>query len=195
MSRAPARRAGALRVARRDGHSRPAVQAHRAAHRRGARARCGRLFSLTVEQLVSLERFAEKSAEQLVAAIEESKQRPLSRLLNGLGIRHVGEGAAAAPRAPLRQPRRAHGGHGEEIVESVRGIGDIIARSVVEYFAEPNTRKLMEKLRKARAHTYASQRQKRPGVPSQGRRSSLPVRSRPCRGRPPRSWWRRTAAM
>jgi len=52
------------------------------------------LYSLTVEQLVSLERFAEKSAEQLVAAIEQSKKRPLSRLLNGLGIRHVGEGAA-----------------------------------------------------------------------------------------------------
>ncbi|HSU92422.1 MAG TPA: NAD-dependent DNA ligase LigA, partial [Gemmatimonadaceae bacterium] len=106
------------------------------------------LYLLTVEQLVSLERFAEKSAEQLVAALEESKKRPLSRLLNGLGIRHVGEGAA--------QLLARHFGNldalmaaTEEEVESVRGIGGIIARSVVEYFSEPNTRKLMERLRKA----------------------------------------------
>ena len=69
------------------------------------------LYALTVEQLVALERFAEKSAEQLVAAIEASKKQPLSRLLFGLGIRHVGEGRGAAPRAALRKPGRAHGGH------------------------------------------------------------------------------------
>ena len=106
------------------------------------------LYALTVEQLVSLERFAEKSAEQLVAAIHESKSRPLSRLLNGLGVRHVGEGAA--------QLLARHFGSLDalmeasvEDIEGVRGIGHIIARSVVEYFAEPNTRKLMERLRKA----------------------------------------------
>jgi DNA ligase (NAD+) len=106
------------------------------------------LYSLTVEQLVSLERFAEKSAEQLVAAIEESKKRPLSRLLNGLGIRHVGEGAAqllARHFGSLEALMKA----GEDEVEAVRGIGGIIAKSVVEYFSEPNTRKLMERLRKA----------------------------------------------
>jgi len=106
------------------------------------------LYSLTVEQLVSLERFAEKSAEQLVAAIEESKKRPLSRLLNGLGIRHVGEGAAqllARHFGSLEALMKA----GEEEVEAVRGIGGIIAKSVVEYFSEPNTRTLMERLRKA----------------------------------------------
>jgi DNA ligase (NAD+) len=106
------------------------------------------LYSLTVEQLVSLERFAEKSAEQLVAAIEESKRRPLSRLLNGLGIRHVGEGAAqllARHFGSLDALMAAT----EDEVEAVRGIGGIIAKSVVEYFSEPNTRKLMERLRKA----------------------------------------------
>jgi DNA ligase (NAD+) len=106
------------------------------------------LYLLTVEQLVSLERFAEKSAEQLVVAIEESKKRPLSRLLNGLGIRHVGEGAAqllARHFGSLDALMSAT----EDEVEGVRGIGGIIARSVVEYFAAPNTRKLMERLRKA----------------------------------------------
>jgi DNA ligase (NAD+) len=106
------------------------------------------LYSLTVEQLVSLERFAEKSAEQLVAAIDESKKRPLSRLLNGLGIRHVGEGAAqllARHFGSLDALMAAT----EDEVEAVRGIGGIIAKSVVEYFSEPSTRKLMERLRKA----------------------------------------------
>jgi DNA ligase (NAD+) len=106
------------------------------------------LYSLTVEKLVSLERFAEKSAEQLVAALEESKKRPLSRLLNGLGIRHVGEGAAqllARHFGSLDALMEAT----EKEVEAVRGIGGIIARSVVEYFSASNSRKLMERLRKA----------------------------------------------
>jgi DNA ligase (NAD+) len=106
------------------------------------------LYSLTVEQLVSLERFAEKSAEQLVAAIEESKKKPLSRLLNGLGVRHVGEGAAQLLARHFGSLDALMGATAEE-VENVRGIGDIIARSVVEYFSEPNTRKLMERVRKA----------------------------------------------
>ncbi|MEP7087543.1 MAG: NAD-dependent DNA ligase LigA, partial [Gemmatimonadota bacterium] len=106
------------------------------------------LYLLTVEQLVSLERFAEKSAEQLVAAIMASKAQPLARLLNGLGIRHVGEGAA--------QLLARHFGSldvlmsaTEAEVENVRGIGGIIAKSVVEYFSEPNTRKLMVRMRAA----------------------------------------------
>ncbi len=106
------------------------------------------LYSLTVEQLVALERFAERSAEQLVAALEESKKRPLSRLLNGLGIRHVGEGAAQLLARHFGN-LDALMGASETEVEAVRGIGGIIARSVVEYFSEPNTRKLMERLRKA----------------------------------------------
>jgi DNA ligase (NAD+) len=106
------------------------------------------LYALTVEQLVSLDRFAEKSAEQLVAAIDESRSRPLSRLLNGLGVRHVGEGAAqllARRFGSLDALMHAS----LDDVAHVRGIGDIIARSVVEYFSEPNSRKLMERLRKA----------------------------------------------
>jgi DNA ligase (NAD+) len=106
------------------------------------------LYLLTVEQLVSLERFAEKSAEQLVAAIIESKARPLSRLLNGLGVRHVGEGAAQLLARHFGTLDALMAATVEDI-ESVRGIGGIIAKSAVEYFSEPNTRKLMERLRKA----------------------------------------------
>jgi DNA ligase (NAD+) len=105
------------------------------------------IFSLTVEQLVTLERFAEKSAENLVAAIEEAKTRPLSRLLNGLGIRHVGEGAAqllARHFGTLDALKEAT----EEDILKVRGVGEIIARSVVAYFGNATTRRLIEKLRK-----------------------------------------------
>jgi DNA ligase (NAD+) len=106
------------------------------------------LFSLTVDQLVSLERFAEKSAENLVAAIEEAKGRPLSRLLHGLGIRHVGAGAAqllARHFGTLDELAAAT----EDDILQVRGIGEIIARSVVAYFANETTRKLIAKLKKA----------------------------------------------
>jgi DNA ligase (NAD+) len=106
------------------------------------------LYLLTVEQLVSLERFAEKSAEQLVAAIDASRKQPLSRLLNGLGVRHVGEGAAQLLARHFGSLDALMAASVED-VENVRGIGGIIAKSVVEYFSEPNTRKLMERLRKA----------------------------------------------
>ena len=76
---------------------------------------------------MSLERFAEKSAEQLVAAIEESKKRPLSRLLNGLGIRHVGEMAGPAPGAATSGRWIADGAVERGRITSVRGVGEIIA--------------------------------------------------------------------
>ncbi|HEY7859859.1 MAG TPA: NAD-dependent DNA ligase LigA, partial [Gemmatimonadaceae bacterium] len=106
------------------------------------------LYALTVDQLVSLERFAEKSAEQLVAAIDDSRSRPLSRLLNGLGVRHVGEGAAQLLARRFGSLDALMQASLEEVAK-VRGIGDIIAHSVAEYFSETNTRKLMDRLRRA----------------------------------------------
>jgi DNA ligase (NAD+) len=106
------------------------------------------IYSLTAPKLVALDRFAEKSAEQLVAAIADSRSRPLSRLLNGLGVRHVGEGAAqllARHFGSLDALTKAT----EEEIENVRGIGGIIARSVSEYFADPTTRQLVGRLRAA----------------------------------------------
>jgi DNA ligase (NAD+) len=104
------------------------------------------LFDLTVEQLVSLERFGTKSAENLVAAIAAAKQQPLSRVLFGLGIRHVGAQAA--------QLLAKQFGHMDAIIAAtpeqlgaVRGIGDIIATSVSSYFADPTSRALVERLR------------------------------------------------
>jgi len=104
------------------------------------------IFSLTVEPLVRLERFAEKSAENLVAAIDASKRQPLSRLLNGLGILHVGEMAAQVLARHFRT-LDALARATEEQITSVRGVGDIIGRSVAAYFANDTTRALIEKLR------------------------------------------------
>ncbi len=107
---------------------------------------CADLFDVTVAQLTSLERFAQKSAENLVAAIVAAKQQPLSRLLFGLGIRHVGAQAA--------QLLARHFGSLDAMMTAtaqqlgdVRGIGDIIASSVAGYFEDPTARALLEKLR------------------------------------------------
>ena len=103
------------------------------------------LYTLTVEQLLTLERFAEKSAAQLVAAIAESKQQPLSRLLNALGIRHVGTGAAqllARHFGTMEALKSA----GEGQILEVRGIGSTIAKAVTGFFGNKAGRALVERM-------------------------------------------------
>ena len=104
------------------------------------------LYLLTVEQVTSLERFADRSALLLVEAIAASRAQPLSRLLFGLGIRHVGATAAellahhfGTMDALMAAP--------EEDVAAVHGIGPIIARWVVSYFQDPVAQALVQRLR------------------------------------------------
>jgi DNA ligase (NAD+) len=104
------------------------------------------IFALSVDDLVALDRFAEKSAENLVAAIEEAKTRPFSRLLNGLGIRHVGAGAAQLLARHFGSLEALASGSEEEIL-AVHGIGETTAHAVVTFFQNPTTRRLIEKLR------------------------------------------------
>ena len=103
------------------------------------------IYALSVDGLVTLERFAEKSAENLVAAIEESKSRPLSRLVNALGIRHVGEQTAQLLARHFGTMERLMDATAEEIGE-IRGMGDVIAQAVSHYFADPTSRALVKKL-------------------------------------------------
>jgi DNA ligase (NAD+) len=103
------------------------------------------LYLLTTEQLVLLDRFAEKSAAQLVAAIEESKAQPLSRLLNALGIRHVGTGAAQLLARHFGSMRALMDATEEEIL-AVRGIGATIAHAVIGYFGNRAGRDLVGRL-------------------------------------------------
>ncbi len=103
------------------------------------------LYVLTAEQVASLERFADRSAQLLVEAIDASRAQPLSRLLFGLGIRHVG---ATAAELLARQfgTMQALMAAPEEDVAAVHGIGPTIAKSVVAYFADPVARALVQRL-------------------------------------------------
>ena len=106
------------------------------------------LYTLTVEQLTSLERFAETSAENLVAAIEASKAQPLSRLLFGLGIRHVGQTAAQLLARHCGTMDALRVATVEDIL-ALRGVGGTIAEAVVAYFHDPSAAALVDRLRDA----------------------------------------------
>jgi DNA ligase (NAD+) len=103
------------------------------------------LYRLRADALLGLDGFAERSAEQLVAAIDVSREQPLARLIFALGIRHVGEEAAKA--------LARHFGSLEALaaatvgsIEAVRGIGPAIAASVHAWFADPWARDLVARL-------------------------------------------------
>ncbi len=106
------------------------------------------LYELTVEQLVTLERMGKKSAQNLVDAIAQSKQQPWSRVLYGLGIRHVGNVNA--------QVLTDHFPSVEELsstdpaaIATVYGIGDEIAQSVHQWFQVPANQDLVARLQAA----------------------------------------------
>jgi DNA ligase (NAD+) len=103
------------------------------------------LYDLTPAKLMTLEGFAMKSAEQLVAAIDASRAQPLSRLLFGLGIRHVGATAAELLAREFHTMDALREASAERI-GSVHGIGDVIAASVAEYFADTTSRRLIDRL-------------------------------------------------
>ena len=103
------------------------------------------LYELTPMELLALEGFAEKSAQQLVDAIAASKEQPLSALLFGLGIRHVGAQGAKLLARHFGTMKALAQASAEEVGE-VRGIGPAIADAVAGFFAEPRNRKLIERL-------------------------------------------------
>jgi len=106
------------------------------------------LYTLRAEDILGLEGFAEKSTQNLLAAIEVSKQQPFWRVLTALGIRYVGSVVAQtlAGRFPSIDALMQAG---QEEMQNVEGIGPRIAASVVDYFRRPRHRKLIEKLRRA----------------------------------------------
>jgi DNA ligase (NAD+) len=104
------------------------------------------LYELTADRVAQLERFAEKSANGLVEAIAASKKQPLSRLIFGLGIRHVGQEAAVLL-ARRYGTLDALSAARQDDVESIHGIGPSIAESVVAYFQNPETQALLARLK------------------------------------------------
>jgi DNA ligase (NAD+) len=106
------------------------------------------VYSLTVEQLVPLERIGERSAQLLVDAVDQSRSRPLAKLLVGLGIRHVGPSAAQALARELGN-LDAIASAPAVTLAAVAGVGGVIAESVVAFFGNEHNRALVEKLRAA----------------------------------------------
>ena len=117
------------------------------------------IFFLTKEQLLSLERYAEKSATNLHERIQAAKSRPLARILYGLGIRHVGETTAndLATWLADRLPKDADlgaviatlRGASIEDLQAIEGIGAVVAESIQEYFAREEERPFLDKLVRA----------------------------------------------
>ena len=103
------------------------------------------LYTLTVEDIEGLDRMGKKSAENLVNAINESKNRGLERLLFALGIRQVGEVAAEEIAGKMRSLDNLFEATFEDF-SSIKDIGGITATALVEFFADPSTRELCQKL-------------------------------------------------
>ncbi len=103
------------------------------------------LYKLHMDELVKLERMGEKSARNLLKAIEESKKNPLHRLLFALGIRHVGERAAKILAGRYGSMDKVASANSEDLVQ-IPEIGPKIAESISEYFSVDENRKLIEKL-------------------------------------------------
>lgn len=106
------------------------------------------LYKLRKEDLVNLERFGEKSAQNLLESIEKSKQAPFHQVLYALGIRFVGETVAKTLAASF-ESIEAIADAGMEELQSIEEIGGKIAESILEYFAGDDNRKLVEGLREA----------------------------------------------
>jgi DNA ligase (NAD+) len=120
------------------------------------------LFRLSAETLEGLDRFARKSAENLYAAIQAARRRPLARILNALGIRHVGEQTAIDLAAWLAQDTRRADGEDEapwtrrvadrlraasaEELTAVFGIGAVVAEGIAGYFRGEHTRETLHHL-------------------------------------------------
>ena len=127
----------------------------------------GDIYSLTVEQLVPLERMAQRSAENLVGSLEASKSRGLSRVLIGLGIRHLGPTAAQAVARALGDIDAVESASAEELT-AVDGVGPVIAESVARFFAVAGNRDVVEKLRRAGVDLRSTEQpvEAPPGAPS-----------------------------
>jgi len=106
------------------------------------------LYFLTREQLLKLERMADKSASNLLAAIEQSKSPPLEKLIYALGIRHVGEHLAEilARRFGTLDDLMAAS---EEELREIRDVGPEVSSGIVQFFRNDSNRRVVEKLKQA----------------------------------------------
>lgn len=106
------------------------------------------LYYLSPDKVAELDKMGKKSAENLMRALEQSKNNPLYRLINALGIRHIGEKGAKILAHRFRTLDKLAAATVEELTE-IHEIGGIMAVSIVEFFQEPQNIAFIEKLRAA----------------------------------------------
>ena len=103
-------------------------------------------YTLKKEQLLPLERLAEKSAQNIIDGIEKSKQIPFERVLYGIGIKHIGETIAKKLVKNFGSIEELSRASVEELIQ-VEDIGDKIAESIAAFFSNEENRKLIERLK------------------------------------------------
>jgi DNA ligase (NAD+) len=113
------------------------------------------LYALRFEDLVALERLGPKSARNLLDEIEASRSRGLARLLFALGIRHVGERLAQTLADRFKTLEGLEGAGRDELVET-EDVGPKVAESILFFFAQPENRELLERLRRAGVNDRAA---------------------------------------
>jgi DNA ligase (NAD+) len=106
------------------------------------------LYQLTVDQVIGLERFAEKSARNLIDSIAASREVPFERVLYALGIRHIGETVAKKLARHFRSIDRLAGASFEELTDAEE-VGEIIACSIIHFFEQPANVEVISKLKEA----------------------------------------------
>lgn len=116
--------------------------------REGLVSNCADLYDLKPEDLLRLDRFAQKSAENLIRSIDESRGRTLSQLICAFGIRQVGESAARSLSRAFGSLDRLMSATREELL-AVEDIGGITADCILEWFSQEQSRDIIERLRKA----------------------------------------------
>jgi DNA ligase (NAD+) len=103
------------------------------------------LYRLQKDQLFQFERMGDKLAEKLLAAIEASKQRPLEKLLFGLGIRHVGSHLAKVLSRQFGSLENLAAAEPEQLL-AIHEIGPQVVASVTRFFSDPNNQLILEQL-------------------------------------------------
>jgi len=105
----------------------------------------GDLYSLSLEEVEGLERFAKKSASNLINSIKDSRKVPFDRVLYALGIRYVGVTVARKLARQFTSLEKLRAASFDELI-AAEEVGEKIAESIIQYFKDPNSQQLLEKL-------------------------------------------------
>jgi len=120
------------------------------------------IYDLKKEQLLPLERMAEKSANNLIEGIEQSKKVPFERVLYAIGIRHVGETTAKKIAKKVKSLGVLMSHTKEELLETDE-VGEVIAESISDFFADAENRQIIERLKNAGLQFELTEEQQRTG--------------------------------